>query len=53
MLRSIAKSKYLFGQFIKLARMEGKLDKVAKLELANPKKKNALSAALLDEVPLI
>lgn len=50
MLKYITNSKYLFGQFIKLSRMEGKLDKVAKLELANPKKKNALSAALLDEV---
>jgi len=30
--------------------MQGNLSTVAKLELSNPKKKNALSIALLDEV---
>ena len=39
-----------FSQFIKLTRMEGKYNAVAELELDNPKKKNALSMALLDEV---
>lgn len=38
------------NQFIKLTRMQGNLSTVAKLELSNPKKKNALSIALLDEV---
>ena len=37
-----------FSQFVKLTRMEGKYNAVAQLELDNPKKKNALSMALLD-----
>lgn len=46
------KNIFAFGQFIKLSRREGNLSCVAQLELANPKKKNALSLALLDEVTL-
>lgn len=41
---------YNFSQYIKLSRMDGKYSGIAKLELDNPKKKNALSVALLDEV---
>ena len=46
--------RFNFSQFVKLTRMDGKYNAVAKLELDNPKKKNALSVALLDEVtPLL
>jgi enoyl-CoA hydratase/carnithine racemase len=41
---------YSFSQFVKLTRYEGAFDKVAKLELDNPKKKNALSVDLLNQV---
>lgn len=50
MLKFINKNTFLFSQFIKLTRLEGNLSTVAKLELNNPKKKNALSFALVDEV---
>jgi hypothetical protein len=48
MHKLLIKQSYLFSQYIKLSRMTDKLSCVAKLELANPKKKNALSIALLD-----
>lgn len=50
MFNLITKSLAPFSQFVKLTRLEGNLNKVARLELANPKKKNALSLALLDDV---
>ena len=51
MLKNLTKSLYnQFSQFVKLTRMEGKYNAIAQLELDNPKKKNALSMALLDEV---
>ena len=50
MLKLLSRNAFFFGQYIKLSRMEGNLSCVAKLELSNPKKKNALSIALLDEV---
>lgn len=33
----------LFSQYVKLTRYSGQFEQVAKLELDNPKKKNALS----------
>lgn len=46
MLRHL--NKFRFSQFVKFTRLEGKHSAVAQLELDNPKKKNALSIALLD-----
>ena len=51
MLRQIQQAfSYQFSQFVKLTNLEGKYANVAKLELDNPKKKNALSISLLDQV---
>ena len=41
---------FLSSQYIKLTNYPGKFDQVAKLELDNPKKKNALSIDLLAQV---
>ena len=43
---------FLFSQYVKLSTYEGPFDKVAKLELDNPRFKNALSVDLLDQVLL-
>ena len=51
-MRIIHRNRFLFSQFVKLSQMEGKYQNIAKLELDNPKKKNALSADLLAQVPL-
>jgi len=50
MQRLVRGLNYSFSQFVKLTRYEGVFDKVAKLELDNPKKKNALSVDLLSQV---
>ena len=50
MQRLVRGLNYSFSQFVKLTRYEGAFDKVAKLELDNPKKKNALSVDLLSQV---
>ena len=39
-----------FSQYVKLTRYTGQFENVAKLELDNPKKKNALSVDLLSQV---
>jgi len=44
---------YNFSQWVKLTNYSAKYEQVAKLELDNPKKKNALSVDLLQEVKLI
>jgi hypothetical protein len=44
---------HLFSQYVKLSHYNAPFDKVAKLELDNPKLKNALSIDLLAEVPLL
>ena len=44
---------FLFTQFVKLSRYDGPFDKVAKLELDNPRFKNALSVDLLSQVYLL
>ena len=44
---------FLFSQFVKLSRYDGPFDKVAKLELDNPRFKNALSVDLLSQVYLL
>jgi enoyl-CoA hydratase/carnithine racemase len=41
---------YSFGQYIKLSKYTEKYQNIAKLELDNPKKKNALSVDLLTEL---
>jgi hypothetical protein len=53
MQRLVRGLNYSFSQFVKLTRYEGAFDKVAKLELDNPKKKNALSVDLLSQVASI
>ena len=40
----------MFSQLVKLTKYEAPFDNVAKLELDNPKKKNALSVDLLSQV---
>lgn len=49
MIRKIA---FKFSQFIKLSNYEDKYSNIAKLELDNPKKKNALSIDLLNQLDL-
>jgi hypothetical protein len=39
-----------FSQYVKLSRYTGQFENVVKLELDNPKKKNALSVDLLSQV---
>jgi enoyl-CoA hydratase/carnithine racemase len=46
MIRKVFSS-YGFSQFIKLSKYTEKYQNIAKLELDNPKKKNALSVDLL------
>ena len=41
---------FFFSQMVKLTNYEAPFDKVAKLELDNPKFKNALSVDLLNQV---
>jgi hypothetical protein len=41
---------FCFSQLVKLSNYEGQFSNVAKLELDNPKKKNALSVELLSQV---
>lgn len=41
---------FLFSQFVKLSNYPAPFEQVAKLELDNPKKKNALSVELLSQV---
>ena len=41
---------FLFSHLVKLSTYEAPFDKVAKLELDNPKFKNALSVDLLNQV---
>ena len=43
----------MFSQLVKLSNYTGQFDKVAKLELDNPKLKNALSVDLLSQVKFI
>ena len=42
---------FLFSHLVKLSHYPAPFDQVAKLELDNPKKKNALSIGLLSHVP--
>ena len=46
----IKRVNFMFSQLVKLSNYTGQFDKVAKLELDNPKLKNALSVDLLSQV---
>ena len=46
----IRRVSYQFSQYIKLSNYSDKYANIAKLELDNPKKKNALSIDLLNEL---
>ena len=51
-MRLVKSLNCMFSQFVKLSKYEAPFDQVAKLELDNPKKKNALSVDLLAQVLL-
>jgi enoyl-CoA hydratase/carnithine racemase len=44
---------FLFSQLVKLSTYPAPFEQVAKLELDNPKKKNALSVELLSQVLIL